>query len=672
MPLSGAERAKMYRDRLKADSNSHKEYLEKEKARYKKRKEKGEIKSIDDMNTREKRKQRREWRVKKRDQRKRKKNLTEVLNDTPPPTPGPWPIVLQPEQRSKRGRKIVQKNRSKVYRELGKVKEQLAKQKRISEKYKKRLQRLKKKSTDSPRSKTKHLLKHQKVTEEVRKALLFHNAFIEGIKQKYKKLRSERQKQIMSKAVTSSILKKYRLVKVASESLSMSQRRLNENIRASNKLQYSRKVRKNSIVQNMKASVEGFLCRDDNSRIKTGKKSTITKAGVKKQRRLLCDTLQNLHSKYLSENLDHKISYTMFCMLRPFYVLRPSQRDRESCLCKKHENLIFKAERLFQNGVIKSKDIVELARQLTCNADSKACMYRECKECRDKKIETKEFDESKMTEWFEWRTKRVEREKTEKGETKIFTVAITSKETETGPAKQLLDEFEMDLKKACTHLYNISHQYRAIRSLKESLTDHDVLLHIDFSENYTCQYSKAISSTHFGASQRQISLHTGVLYTKGKTESFCTISDSLKHGPGAIWAHLDPVLNYSRERNSDLQNVYFLSDGPTTQYRCKDNFYLFSVKVFEKGFKNGNWNFLEAGHGKGAPDGIGAVIKREADRLVGHGKDITNAKELFDLLQENKLAVLLFMVEEEGVRKTEDQILSKLSTIPGTMKIHQV
>jgi len=38
---------------------------------------------------------------------------------------------------------------------------------------------------------------------------------------------------------------------------------------------------------------------------------------------------------------------------------------------------------------------------------------------------------------------------------------------------------------------------------------------------------------------------------------------------------------------------------------------------------------MEAGHGKGAPDGIGAVVKREADTLVNtHETDITGASAL--------------------------------------------
>jgi len=60
-----------------------------------------------------------------------------------------------------------------------------------------------------------------------------------------------------------------------------------------------------------------------------------------------------------------------------------------------------------------------------------------------------------------------------------------------------------------------------------------------------CKYSDEIQSMHFGSSLRQISLHTGVIYKDSDTVVlFCTASDNLKHGPAAIWPHMDPVLEH--------------------------------------------------------------------------------------------------------------------------------
>lgn len=82
------------------------------------------------------------------------------------------------------------------------------------------------------------------------------------------------------------------------------------------------------------------------------------------------------------------------------------------------------------------------------------------------------------------------------------------------------------------------------------------------------------------------------------------------------------------------------------------------------------WSFFEASHGKGAPDGVGAALKRQADTLVRQGKDIPDAHTFFQLLN-NVSKVTLFYVKEEEVEKKESA-LKPLSTIKGTMKIHEV
>jgi hypothetical protein len=110
--------------------------------------------------------------------------------------------------------------------------------------------------------------------------------------------------------------------------------------------------------------------------------------------------------------------------------------------------------------------------------------------------------------------------------------------------------------------------------------------------------------------------------------AFATLSSSFRHDPCAIWAYLRPVLQWLCDEVPDVEIVYFISDSPATQYRSKSNFYLFSKLIFEycpKTLRAATWNYLEAGHGKGAADGVGGVLKRSADRIVSHGKDLPDA-----------------------------------------------
>ena len=143
------------------------------------------------------------------------------------------------------------------------------------------------------------------------------------------------------------------------------------------------------------------------------------------------------------------------------------------------------------------------------------------------------------------------------------------------------------------------------RELRERLGPDDVLVHIDFAENYSCKYSEEIQSVHFGGGHQQATLHTGVTYIANKPPiSLCTISPCLDHGPHAIWSYLDPVMRNLKEEYPELTALHVFSDGPVTQYRQKLNFYLYSQNRISAGFTSGTWNYFEASHGKGAPDGF--------------------------------------------------------------------
>lgn len=90
------------------------------------------------------------------------------------------------------------------------------------------------------------------------------------------------------------------------------------------------------------------------------------------------------------------------------------------------------------------------------------------------------------------------------------------------------------------------------------------------------------------------------------------------------------------------------------------------------GFKRVTWNFLEAGHGKGPADGVGAAVKRMADALMAKGVDIQNGAKLYEQLSEVKSSVTPFNVEDEEISEVNRSLIDDLQTVKGTMKIHQV
>ncbi len=207
------------------------------------------------------------------------------------------------------------------------------------------------------------------------------------------------------------------------------------------------------------------------------------------------------------------------------------------------------------------------------------------------------------------------------------------------------------------------------------MAQNECLIHVDFSENWRAKFHKEIQSVHFGASQAQITLHTGVCYIGANAvpKTFCSVSDCCNHGPAAIWTHLKPVLDSLQKEHPVVDTCHFFSDGPTAQYKQKLNMFLFSNILAQRGIKMGTWNFHESGHGKGIPDGVGATVKRTADKIVLYGADITDARSLVDTIAK-KTSIAMFLIDPSDIDAMEELVSrcrQKLPTIPGIMKIHQ-
>lgn len=66
----------------------------------------------------------------------------------------------------------------------------------------------------------------------------------------------------------------------------------------------------------------------------------------------------------------------------------------------------------------------------------------------------------------------------------------------------LCDKFEKELGNCCQHIYNIEHQYKAIRPLKYKMTTQDVLLHMTLTFRKTLCVSISLKHSQyiFGAS----------------------------------------------------------------------------------------------------------------------------------------------------------------------------
>lgn len=679
------EAEKRRQERIKADPELLLKEKEKWKKKYESRIQKGQIKLVNDMSRRQLKAQRKTWKEKKRNQRETKKKNTEFEEYLQINSPADsndnnevedQPAVHNPEsiktdRRKESGEKRKKRNIAKAYRDRDYYKKKNEELNKKMKMYKKRYQRLKQQNTPksplTPKSKVNKFLKGKKVDEGVRKRLFEGEVFKSEFKKHYSELQSHKDKQAFKERLSSSkILKKYKLITSTCKLLQCSSKIKPTYV--ANKKQF--------MVSTKRLQVRHFLENDENSTMSPGKKDTITRNKVKMQKRYLNNSLLNLHKSFLEANKT-KMSYALFCKFKPFWIIAPNVNKRDTCLCIKHSNFEMLLSSLIKNKVISQKSSNELLEAVTCSKEDENCLMGTCSDCLKKSLTFSVPEDVNDITYFKW-VNVVEKRTIKEKEIKV---KITKKEKITVNVKLAIEDFEKYLPIFMKHVAAIKHQYKFIKHLKETMNETEVLFHIDFSENFSCKYREEVQSIHFGASRAQITIHTGVAYTiEGKDEkvkafSFATLSESLRHDPQAIWAHMHPVISHFLKNNPNIKKVHFLSDSPTTQYRNKTNFLFFhTINKRYSTIEEGTWNFSEAGHGKGAPDGVGAVVKRTADRLIAEGTDITNLDTLFDKISANVENVKFWRISDENISEMDRFISSygDVVTVGGTMTIHQV
>ena len=143
-------------------------------------------------------------------------------------------------------------------------------------------------------------------------------------------------------------------------------------------------------------------------------------------------------------------------------------------------------------------------------------MHRKCAECANKlDLLIDQLSEEKQNEplsFFQW--KRKSETRTIKGREKIVT--CTEKAVLSTNVQGLLNDLKfLKMEPFLKHVYSVRYQYHAMKEKRETNKCNEMIIQIDFSENYVCKYREEAQAMHFGATKVQISLHTGVQYTFG-------------------------------------------------------------------------------------------------------------------------------------------------------------
>ncbi|KAI8514059.1 hypothetical protein Bbelb_083830 [Branchiostoma belcheri] len=192
------------------------------------------------------------------------------------------------------------------------------------------------------------------------------------------------------------------------------------------------------------------------------------------------------------------------------------------------------------------------------------------------------------------------------------------------------DKFKEEVPMFRQHVAHANEQYSQLKRLKENLDQHNIVIQMDFAENYKVKSNDEIQSAYWNCDM--VTLHPTVVYFKSEDgelqhESICIVFDEMGHNSATVFAILQRVV--PEVRHPDVKYIHYWTDSPSSQYRNKTMFSVISEHEALFGIP-ACWNYFEAGHGKGPCDGIGGTAKRMADQAVTiQGTTIQDAHEFY-------------------------------------------
>lgn len=249
------------------------------------------------------------------------------------------------------------------------------------------------------------------------------------------------------------------------------------------------------------------------------------------------------------------------------------------------------------------------------------------------------------------------------------------------PLDDFLDYFITKLKKLIPHHYISNQQSDFIKNKKASLRTTEVLVQLDFAENYSCEIQNAAQSYHWN--KNQVTIHPLVVYYKTpdggelRHYNYVIISESLHHDTTAVHLFITKMMKFLTENlPTPITKVYYVSDGAASQYKNKSNF--MNILQHKEDFDgiSCEWHFHATSHGKGPCDGIGGILKRKAFRASltqQYTRGITNAKEFFEWANSSGMDMnfeYCSITDHEEHRNQLFNRFTNLKTIRGTQGFH--
>ena len=140
--------------------------------------------------------------------------------------------------------------------------------------------------------------------------------------------------------------------------------------------------------------------------------------------------------------------------------------------------------------------------------------------------------------------------------------------------KDAAEIFKDDIKTLKEHIYVKRKQANAYHEIEASLSENDLMLHVDFAENYTIDQQDAIKSEYFG--NQCFRIFTACYYAKSpnnndfRNDNVIDITGSSVHDMVATISSLQKVVHQmKRMHEKTYKNFYVWVDGMGSQLRSR-------------------------------------------------------------------------------------------------------
>lgn len=288
----------------------------------------------------------------------------------------------------------------------------------------------------------------------------------------------------------------------------------------------------NKLPESTVRSVQQFYLLDSISRQALGMRDYVVvwsngKKAKLQKRHLMC-SLKDIYALFRCEHSDIEIGLSKFCSLRPSNVLPSSTMPRNVCLCQHHDNIRLLCDCLTKEIPSFPSYSSSFVDAFVCDGSSELCMTGNCKNCPD--FFTTLRDEAPLNEdttWYEW--ERVTVDPTDGNDKPLRKMLKVHKE---GTIEEALDSLESKIPSFLQHVFVKRNQAKFFEEKIQNCKPKEAIVHIDFSENYSCFQQDEVQAAHWH--QQQITLFPVAIWTRDPSGNItCTshviVSDDLSH-----------------------------------------------------------------------------------------------------------------------------------------------